>query len=164
MIKPELFYEWLNKANISFYSGVPDSLLKNICAYIIDNTPPERHIIAANEGNAVALAAGYHMATNSIPMVYMQNSGLGNIVNPILSLTHKEVYNIPLLLLIGWRGEPGIKDEPQHIAQGRLTLELLDNIEIPYQVLSENDTEAKNQFDEVIKTITASNQPVALVI
>ncbi|WP_297096145.1 phosphonopyruvate decarboxylase [uncultured Draconibacterium sp.] len=164
MIKPELFYKWLINANIEFYSGVPDSLLKDICAYITDNTSPEKHIIAANEGNAIALAAGYHMASGSIPMVYMQNSGLGNTVNPLLSLTNKQVYDIPLLMLIGWRGEPGKKDEPQHIAQGRLTLELLETLEVPYQVISEDAGEAKKQFDEAIANIRENNQPYALVI
>ncbi len=164
MIKPELFYKWLTKANINFFSGVPDSLLKDICGYITDNTPSEKHIIAANEGNAVALAAGYHMASGTIPMVYMQNSGLGNTVNPLLSLTNKQVYDIPVLLMIGWRGEPGKKDEPQHIAQGRLTLELLDTMEIPYQILSDDVETAKKQFDLAIAHISENNQPFALVV
>lgn len=164
MIKPEVFYQWLTNADIEFFSGVPDSLLKDICAYITDNAPPEKHIIAANEGNSIALAAGYHMATGTIPMVYMQNSGLGNTVNPILSLTDKQVYNIPLLMMIGWRGEPGKKDEPQHVTQGRLTLELLDTMELPYQVLSDNTEEAKKQFDMAIAHISTNNQPFALVV
>ncbi len=164
MIKPELFYKWLTKANINFFSGVPDSLLKDICGYITDNTPSEKNIIAANEGNAVALAAGYHMASGTIPMVYMQNSGLGNTVNPLLSLTNKQVYDIPVLLMIGWRGEPGKKDEPQHVAQGRLTLELLDTMEIPYQILSDDVETAKKQFDLAIAHISENNQPFALVV
>ena len=101
MIRPETFYGWLADNNIEFFSGVPDSLLKDICAYITDHSPGNNHIIAANEGNAVALAAGHHMATRKIPMVYMQNSGLGNAVNPLLSLVDKNVYNIPVLLMIG---------------------------------------------------------------
>ncbi|QIA09712.1 phosphonopyruvate decarboxylase [Draconibacterium halophilum] len=164
MIKPELFYKWLTNADIDFFSGVPDSLLKDICAYITDHTSPEKHIIAANEGNAVALAAGYHMASGKIPLVYMQNSGLGNIVNPLLSLTNKQVYNIPLLMMIGWRGEPGKKDEPQHVAQGRLTLDLLETMEVPYQILSDDADEAKKQFDLAITHISENNQPYALVI
>ncbi len=108
MISPKVFYDWLAENQVNFFSGVPDSLLKDICAYITDNTPRNNHIIAANEGNAVALAAGYHMATKKIPMVYMQNSGIGNAVNPLISLTDKQVYNIPILLMIGWRGEPGV--------------------------------------------------------
>jgi len=164
MIKPELFYKWLINADIDFFSGVPDSLLKDICGYITDNTPANKHVIAANEGNSIALAAGYHMASGKIPMVYMQNSGLGNTVNPLLSLTNKQVYDIPFLMIIGWRGEPGKKDEPQHIAQGRLTLELLETLEVPYQILSEDAGEAKKQFDKAIVNIKEKNQPFALVI
>lgn len=164
MIKPELFYQWLTNAGIEFFSGVPDSLLKDICAYITDNTPAEKHIIAANEGNSVALAAGYHIASATIPLVYLQNSGLGNTVNPLLSLTNKQVYDIPLLMLIGWRGEPGKKDEPQHIAQGRLTLELLETMEVPYQILCNDANEAKKQFDTAITHISEHNQPYALVV
>lgn len=164
MIKPELFYKWLINADINFFSGVPDSLLKDICAYITDNTPSEKHIIAANEGNSVALAAGYHMASGTIPLVYMQNSGLGNTVNPLLSLTNKQVYDIPMLMMIGWRGEPGKKDEPQHITQGRLTLELLETMEVPYQILSDDAEEAKRQFDIAIAHISEENQPYALVV
>jgi len=164
MIKPEVFYKWLTDADIDFFSGVPDSLLKDICAYITDNTPPERHIIAANEGNSIALTAGYHMASGTIPMVYMQNSGLGNTINPLLSLTDKQVYDIPILMMIGWRGEPGKNDEPQHVTQGRLTLELLDTMEVPYQILSDNAEEAKVQFDFAIAHISENNQPYALVI
>ncbi|NOR74345.1 MAG: phosphonopyruvate decarboxylase, partial [Draconibacterium sp.] len=164
MIKPEVFYQWLTNADVEFFSGVPDSLLKDICAYITDNTPSEKHIIAANEGNSVALAAGYHMATGTIPLVYMQNSGLGNTVNPLLSLTNKQVYDIPILMMIGWRGEPGKKDEPQHITQGRLTLDLLDTMEVPYQILSDDAEEAKEQFNLAIAHILDNNQPYALVV
>ena len=108
--------------------------------------PAQRHIISANEGNSVGLATGYHLATGKYPLVYMQNSGLGNTVNPLLSLADKDVYSIPLILMIGWRGEPGVKDEPQHITQGRLTLELLQTMEIPYEVLSDDLDEVKNSL------------------
>ena len=126
MISPKLFYDELNNHGVDFFTGVPDSLLKSLCAYIADNTPAERNIIAANEGGAVGLAAGYHLATGKIPVVYMQNSGLGNTVNPLLSLTDKLVYHMPVLLVIGWRGQPGVKDEPQHLKQGQVTEALLD--------------------------------------
>jgi phosphonopyruvate decarboxylase len=126
MINPSFFIETLRKSGIEFYTGVPDSLLKSVCAYLTDHTDPPSHIIAVNEGAAVGLAAGYHLATGKIPLVYMQNSGLGNATNPLLSLTDNEVYNLPLLLLIGWRGEPDKKDEPQHIKQGKVTIPLLD--------------------------------------
>ncbi len=164
MINPKNFYDWLTKYQVEFFSGIPDSLLKNICAYITDNAPLEKHIIAANEGNAIALAAGYHMATNKIPMVYMQNSGIGNAVNPLLSLTDKQVYNIPVLLMIGWRGEPGIKDEPQHITQGEVTLDLLKAMKIPYTVLSQDETEAHAQLQNALTEIKKKNTPHALVI
>ena len=116
MIRPDAFVRSLEKMGISFYAGVPDSLLKEFCAYVEDHVS---HVIAANEGNAVAMACGYHMATGKIAGVYLQNSGLGNIINPLTSLADKEVYKIPMLLIIGWRGEPGIHDEPQHVKQGR---------------------------------------------
>ena len=140
MLSPELFFEILVKEDVNFFSGVPDSLLKNVCAYISDNTTDKNHIIAANEGNALSLGIGYHLATNKLPLIYMQNSGLGNIINPLLSLADPEVYSIPMLLLIGWRGEPNTKDEPQHKKQGRVTIDLLNSMEIPYQIITPETT------------------------
>ena len=134
MIQPSFFIDKLCSLNIDFFAGVPDSLLKNICAYISDNIDCTHNIITANEGGAIALAAGYHLATNKIGCVYMQNSGQGNIINPLASLTDKEVYNIPVLLLIGWRGKPGEHDEPQHIKQGKITTGLLNTMGINYDV------------------------------
>ncbi len=162
MINTKNFYDYLSNKEIEFFSGVPDSLLKDICAYITDNTSKQKHIIAANEGNAIALAAGYHMATNKIPMVYMQNSGIGNAVNPLLSLTDTEVYNIPILLMIGWRGEK--KDEPQHVKQGKVTTDLLDAMEIPYLVLDTNEENAEKQIDIAISKIKETNTAFALII
>jgi len=162
MISPKNFYDYLIENQVEFFSGVPDSLLKDICAYITDNTSSQNNIIAANEGNAVGLAAGYHMATGKIPMVYMQNSGIGNAVNPLLSLTDKEVYNIPLLLMIGWRGEG--KDEPQHVKQGRVTNDLLDAMGVPYLILDEDETIAKKQIDEALAEIKKTNTVFALVV
>ena len=130
MVRPSFFIDTLQKHDIDFFAGVPDSLLKNICAYISDHLDSRHNIIAANEGGAVGIAAGYHLATSKIPVVYMQNSGEGNIINPLASLTDKEVYNIPVLLLIGWRGKPGVHDEPQHVKQGKVTLPLLDTMGI----------------------------------
>jgi phosphonopyruvate decarboxylase len=166
MLNPKLFFDTLTKENINFFSGVPDSLLKNICAYITDNTVAKNHIIAANEGNALALGIGYHLATNKIPLIYMQNSGLGNIINPLLSLADPDVYSIPLLLMIGWRGEPNVKDEPQHKKQGRVTLELLETMEVPYQVLSPdtNDEQAKQIIQKAILYARENNTPYALVV
>ena len=151
MINPKTFYSWLADNNVDFFSGVPDSLLKNICAYITDNAPKEKHIIAANEGNAIALATGYHMATRKIPMVYMQNSGIGNAVNPLLSLADEKVYSIPVLLMIGWRGEPGIKDEPQHIKQGEVTTDLLDAMKIPSWLLALMKLKLSNKLRKQLK-------------
>ena len=152
MIDVKVFYDELQKNGIDFFAGVPDSLLKDICAFITANNPAEKNIITANEGAAVALGAGYHLATNKIPLIYMQNSGIGNAVNPLMSLTDKEVYSIPMILLIGWRGEPGVKDEPQHIKQGRVSPALLDSMEIPYKVLDENSDYTKI-IDEAVKVI-----------
>lgn len=111
-LEPSEFFNLLSNQGVEFYSGVPDSLLKDFCAYVTDNVKPDRHIIAANEGSALSIAAGYHLATNKIPCVYLQNSGLGNLVNPLMSMANPKIYAIPMLLLIGWRGEPGKKDEP----------------------------------------------------
>ena len=123
--------ELLNVIGSEFYTGVPDSLLRPICDYLMDNYGiSERHIIAANEGNSAAIAAGYYMSTGKIPVVYMQNSGIGNIINPVASLLSKEVYAIPCIFIVGWRGEPGVKDEPQHVYQGKVTDKLLSDMDI----------------------------------
>ena len=126
MLNCKEFFNLLHEKKIDFFSGVPDSLLKYFNSYILDNVDENQHIIAANEGNAIALASGYYLATTKIGLVYMQNSGLGNAINPLVSLSDKEVYGIPVLLLIGWRGEPSEKDEPQHQKQGKITLKLLE--------------------------------------
>lgn len=164
MIRPEFFYKTLAQYGIDFYAGVPDSLLKNLCAYITANADEKHNIIAANEGGAMGLAAGHYLATGEIPVVYMQNSGEGNVINPLASLTDKEVYNIPVLLVIGWRGKPGIKDEPQHVKQGRVTLSLLETMEIPYEVLSKDETEAEKQISKAVEHMKATKEVYALVI
>lgn len=164
MISPHFFIETLKDNNIDFFTGVPDSLLKNVCAYITDHSVPKNNIIAANEGAAIGLAAGHYLATQKIPIVYMQNSGIGNAVNPLMSLTDKEVYNIPLILLIGWRGEPGTKDEPQHVKQGKATLPLLEAMGIKYVVLSQEEDTFKTQLSECLKHIEISKEPYAFVI
>lgn len=135
MIRSEDFLSVLYENDIRFFCGVPDSLLQSFCACLEEKSRGYNNIITANEGNAIALATGYHMASEKIGLVYMQNSGLGNSINPLLSLTDPKVYNIPLLLLIGWRGEPGIHDEPQHISQGALTLPLLETLNIRYAMV-----------------------------
>lgn len=164
MISPKFFIEKLKENDIDFYAGVPDSLLKNICAYIADNVDASHNIITANEGAAVGLAAGYHLATGKIGVVYMQNSGEGNIINPIASLTDKEVYNIPVLLLIGWRGRPGVHDEPQHVKQGKVTTGLLNTMGINYEVLSKEEDKAEKQIAKAVSAMKSTGEVFALVI
>ena len=161
MLNCQSFYNYLNQKGIEFSTGVPDSLLKQICAYISDNG---NDIIAANEGASIALAAGYHIATEKIPLVYMQNSGFGNCVNPLMSLVDPEVYSIPMLLMIGWRGQPGVKDEPQHIKQGRISEDLLKTLKISYEILSFEMDEAKQQIDKAFSYMKVQNAPFALLV
>lgn len=158
------FYSRLNEYNIDFFTGVPDSLLKDFCAYITDNTAKENHIIAANEGNAIAIAAGYYLGTKKIPLVYLQNSGLGNIVNPLTSLIDENVYNIPMLILIGWRGQPGRKDEPQHISMGKNIEDLLKSLDLEYKILPDYDVGANNCIDVAYKYMKDTNKPYVLLI
>ena len=164
MIRPQFFYDTLAKYDITFYAGVPDSLLKNLCAYITDHADDRHNIIAANEGGAMGLAAGHYLATGEIPVIYMQNSGEGNIINPLASLTDKDVYNIPVLLIIGWRGRPGVHDEPQHVKQGKVTLALLDTMGVPYTVLSKDETKAAMQISQAVERMTTTKEAYALVI
>lgn len=163
MIRPEFFIEKLRENGIDCFAGVPDSLLKNICAYITDHFDAQHNIIAANEGAAVGLAAGHYLATSQPACVYMQNSGEGNIINPIASLTDPEVYNIPVLLLIGWRGRPGVHDEPQHVKQGKVTTGLLNTMGINFDVLSKEEDKAEKQIAKAIKALQ-NKEVYALVI
>mgnify|MGYP002624765236 FL=1 len=163
MIRPEYFIEKLRESGIDCFAGVPDSLLKNICAYITDHCDAQHNIIAANEGAAVGIAAGHYLATGKPACVYMQNSGEGNIINPLASLTDPEVYNIPVLLLIGWRGRPGVHDEPQHVKQGKVTTGLLNVMGINFDVLSKEEDKAEKQIAKAIAAL--KNKDVyALVI
>lgn len=164
MIRPSFFYNLLSEYGIEFYAGVPDSLLKNLCAYITDNADKKNNIIAANEGGAIGLAAGYHLATGGIPVVYMQNSGLGNTINPLLSLTDKEVYNMPVLLVIGWRGEPNVHDEPQHIKQGKVTIPLLDCMGIRNEIIADNENDLQTQIANAVNYMKTTNEMFALVV
>lgn len=164
MISPKFFYDTLAGYGIDFYAGVPDSLLKNLCAYITDNADTAHNIIAANEGGAMGLAAGHYLATGQIPVVYMQNSGQGNIINPLASLTDPDVYNIPVLLVIGWRGKPGVHDEPQHVKQGKVTTGLLNIMGVDYTVLSKEEDKAEVQIKKAVSYMQATKQCYALVI
>ena len=163
MIRPEFFIEAFREKGIDCFAGVPDSLLKNICAYITDHFDAQHNIIAANEGAAVGLAAGHYLATGQPACVYMQNSGEGNIINPLASLTDQEVYNIPVLLLIGWRGRPGVHDEPQHVKQGKVTTGLLNVMGVNYEVLSKEEDKAVKQIEKAAKAL-ANKEVFALVI
>lgn len=162
MIRPSFFYQELSSYGINFYTGVPDSLLKNLCAYVTDHA--QNHIIAANEGGAMGIAAGHYLATGQIPVVYMQNSGEGNIINPLASLVDKEVYNIPVLLVIGWRGKPGVHDEPQHVKQGKVTTSLLETIGIPYAVLAKEEDKACIQIKNAVESMQKTKECYALII
>lgn len=150
-----------------FYTGVPDSQLKALCNYLMATygVDPKHHVIAANEGNCTALAAGYHLATGKVPVVYMQNSGEGNIINPVASLLNDKVYAIPVVFIIGWRGEPGIHDEPQHIYQGEVTTRLLDDMDIANFAIGKDttDEEVESKMAE-FRTILATGKDVAFVI
>ena len=156
-----------SKAGISFFAGVPDSFLKGLCDELFDRfgTDGPHHIVAHNEGGAIGLCAGHYLATGKPALCYMQNSGLGNTVNPLTSLTDPQVYNIPCLLVIGWRGEPGVKDEPQHIKQGAITLSQLELLGIPYSVLSPDTTEEsfRSSFSGMLDFLS-SGRVAALVI
>lgn len=150
-----------------FYTGVPDSQLKALCNYLMATygIDPKHHVIAANEGNCTALAAGYHLATGKIPVVYMQNSGEGNIINPAASLLNDKVYAIPVVFIVGWRGEPGIYDEPQHIYQGEVTVKLLEDMDIATFIIGKEttDDEVEEKMAE-FRTILAAGKDVAFVI
>ncbi len=150
-----------------FYTGVPDSQLKPLCNYLINRygIDSKHHIIAANEGNCTALAAGYHLATGKVPVVYLQNSGEGNILNPVASLLNDKVYAIPVIFIIGWRGEPGIHDEPQHIYQGEVTVKLLDDMGIvSFIVDSETKEEDLQKKMAEYRSLLAEGKDVAFVI
>ena len=160
MIDTKDFYSTLIKNSFDYFVGVPDSLLKEFCLCINDLSKTN-HIITANEGNAIAIASGYNIATSKYGVVYMQNSGLGNIVNPLLSLADEKVYKIPMLLIIGYRGEPNIKDEPQHIKQGELTLPLLDTLGVKYFILN---GDYEKQIAQCYDYIKQNDKPIALVV
>lgn len=164
MIDPAQVFQSLGRLGVGFFCGVPDSLLKDFCAYVTDHALEGSHVIAANEGAAVGLAAGYHLASGNPALVYLQNSGVGNVINPLLSLAAPEVYSIPMVLMIGWRGEPGVKDEPQHVKQGRVMLALLDAMEIPYAILSDEVEAAEQDLAKMVALAREKSCPVALIV
>lgn len=163
MIVVENFVNSLCSCGVDFFTGVPDSLLKNFCAYVTDHCGAN-HVIAANEGGAVGLASGHYLATGKMACVYMQNSGQGNAVNPLASLADPDVYSIPMLLLVGWRGMPGVHDEPQHVKQGKITLSLFETLGIPASVLPEDEAAALEMTAQAIAQAKRESRPVALVV
>lgn len=162
MVNQEQLFKSLEEIGIDFFTGVPDSLLNDFCLYLCNHFSREQHVMAANEGNAIAIAAGHYMATGNIPVVYMQNSGIGNAMNPLLSLTHQDVYGIPMILVIGWRGDPAIKDHCQHKKQGELTPVLMDDMDIPYQILDDENTVVE-KFSWAVEKAKEISSPVALI-
>ena len=161
MVNVEKFVTALNAGGVKFFTGVPDSLLKSFCAYLTDRGCNQ---IAANEGGAVGFATGHYLATGKPACVYMQNSGQGNAVNPLASLADPDVYSIPMLLVIGWRGMPGVHDEPQHVKQGKITLELMKTLGIPTEVLPETTAKACACVKRLLKLAVKESRPVAIVI
>ena len=164
MLSPEAYLDVLQDSGLTFFAGVPDSLLKQICGVITDRLGADRHVITANEGAAVGLGIGYYLATGEVPLVYMQNSGLGNVVNPVLSLASPEVYGVPMVMMIGWRGRPGVKDEPQHVHQGRVTEAMLDSMDVPTFVLDEDIEAAAKTTQAAVAKAKEINGPVALLV
>lgn len=162
MVNQQYLFESLKNLGVDFFTGVPDSLLNNFCLYMVENIPDGQHVMAANEGNAIAIAAGHYMATGNIPVVYMQNSGIGNATNPLLSLTHDCVYGIPMILVIGWRGDPAINDHAQHKKQGELTPVLMKDMDIPYEILDDENTVIE-KFTWAVEKAKEISAPVALI-
>ena len=159
MIFAKDLHNFFNQKKINFFTGVPDSVLKNFTKLI---EIKKKHVIAANEGNAIAIASGYYLARKKIPCVYMQNSGLGNAINPLASLTHSNVYSIPMLLLIGWRGSPKQNDEPQHKTKGIITQEILKLLKIKNCVI--NSKKDLKKLNKLLKHSISKKEPVACLI
>ena len=160
------FLKSLETLKISFFTGVPDSQLAPLCDYLMENFGlSDKHMIAVNEGNALALAAGYHLSTGKTPCVYLQNSGLGNLINPLASLTSERGYGIPSVFVIGWRGEPGIKDEPQHMYQGEITPKTLDLMGVEYFILSKDTSDEELDIKiHKFKSLLEQGKSVAFLV
>jgi phosphonopyruvate decarboxylase len=164
MIDAARFTKKLEELGVGFFTGVPDSLLKDFCAYVMAELPAERHVIAANEGASVGLAIGYYLKTQKPALVYMQNSGFGNAVNPLLSLADNDVYGIPMVLLVGWRGQPGVKDEPQHVKQGRIMTDMLDAMKMPWSVLPKDAAQCDDALKAAVDLAQREKTPVVLLV
>jgi len=160
----DTFIEQLARRDVDFFTGVPDSVLKDFCSYIEDHIPVERHIMTGNEGQAVSVAAGYQMATNRTPLVYIQNSGFGNMVNPLMSLTHKNVYSIPMIIMMGWRGEPGRKDEPQHRVMGRANTAFCNVMDLAYEILPDDAESSEEVLDIAVEHCRTQKTPFIILV
>lgn len=163
MIDQKRFLNNLNNCGVDFFTGVPDSYLNGFCNSLLENIPEDKNIIAANEGNAIGIASGYYFSTKKVPLVYMQNSGIGNTINPIMSLADKDVYKVPMVLLIGWRGEPNTGDHSQHKMQGETTTKLMDLLEIPYIIAQDDDDLLEVQTKKLIEIAYAERKIVAII-
>jgi len=164
VVSPQVLFEHLKAEGVDYFTGVPDSLLKDFNAYVTDNTSRDQHVIAANEGAAVGMAAGYHAATGKVPLVYLQNSGLGNTVNPLLSLADPTVYSVPMLIVVGWRGEPGKRDEPQHLTQGKVTPAMLAAMNINFEVLPDYNEGAIEVVNDALDHAKRRKCPFVLLV
>jgi len=164
MIDPASFVDNLREQGVTMYAGVPDSLLKQLGSHIIAALPRQQHVIAANEGGAVAIAMGHYLRTGLPAAVYLQNSGMGNTINPLLSLADPDVYGTPMLVIVGWRGQPGVKDEPQHVKQGRVMEALLDGIELPWSVLPCDPSAAETTMAEAVKVAIDRSTPYVVLV
>jgi phosphonopyruvate decarboxylase len=164
MIDPAAFLDRLTHHGIRFFTGVPDSLLKHLNTQIMRDMARESHVITANEGAAVGMAIGHYLRTGEPALVYLQNSGTGNAVNPLLSLADADVYGIPMVLLVGWRGQPGVKDEPQHVKQGRVMTALLDAMELPWAVLPGEARAADECLGAAVATAREQECPYVVLV
>jgi phosphonopyruvate decarboxylase len=164
MIDPARFLEVCGDQGVTFYTGVPDSLLKHLNSQIMSGLPRDQHVIAANEGAAVGIAIGHYLRTGQPAAVYLQNSGFGNLVNPLLSLADPEVYGIPMLVIVGWRGQAGMKDEPQHAKQGRIMATLLEALELPWSILPKEPGAAEQCVKGAVATAVATACPYMLLV
>ena len=163
MLDQKFVTDELKRNGVTFFTGVPDSYLNGFCNYILKNMP-DRNVIAANEGNAVGIAAGHFLATGEIPLVYMQNSGMGNAVNPLVSLADEHVYSVPMLLLIGWRGQGDTEPKhPQHKLQGEITTSLLDIMHIPYTILEDDNEKAADAIASAVSYARNARKSYALI-
>ena len=164
MISPKDFVDHLGGLGVSMFVGVPDSLLKPLGQYVMSELPREQHIITADEGAAVGVALGHYLRTETPALVYLQNSGFGNTVNPLLSLADPEVYGTPMVLVVGWRGQPGVKDEPQHVKQGRVMTQMIEAMELPYVVLPSEPADARDCMTTAVATAIKTDGPYIVLV